>query len=77
MVLSGKDSRMIISGTSSLHPWQCKVEQMSGQLHGEISNGSLKNITSFVFSAGVFIRSIKENGEYYDKNMDKKYLQSP
>jgi len=72
LILSGKDSKMIIRGTSSLHPWQCTVEQVSGQMKGELVNGSLKAINSLVFNAPVsFIRSVKENGEYYDKNMDK------
>lgn len=71
-ILSAKDSEIIIRGTSSLHPWQCRVEQISGQMKGELLNGSLKTINSLVFNAPVsFIRSIKENGDYYDKNMDK------
>lgn len=72
MVLSARDSQLIISGTSSLHPWQCKAEQLSGQLKGELQSGTIKVIHSLVIhSATSFIRSIKENGEYYDKNMDK------
>lgn len=72
LILSGKESQLIIRGTSSLHPWQCNVEQVSGQLKAELVNGNVKNISSLVFNAGAsFIRSIKENGEYYDKNMDK------
>jgi len=72
LILSGKDSQMIIRGTSSLHPWQCRAEQVSGQLKAELINGGVKNINSLVFIAGSsFIKSIKDNGEYYDKNMDK------
>jgi hypothetical protein len=70
--LAPTGNKMIIKGTSTLHDWQCKVEQMGGQMSATITSGTLKEIQSLTFSATVSsIRSIKENGEYYEKGMDK------
>jgi polyisoprenoid-binding protein YceI len=70
--VSPKDSKMIINGTSSLHGWQCRVEQFSGQLKGTMEGGKLKAIQSVIVAAqSISIRSIQENGQYFDKNMDK------
>jgi polyisoprenoid-binding protein YceI len=72
MVLLSKESRVIIHGTSSLHAWQCKVEQYSGQLSALFENQNLADIGSLVLSINAnSIKSIGEKGEYYDKNMDK------
>lgn len=63
---------MIIHGTSTLHNWQCKVEQPSGQLTGELENGNIKDIKSLAMGVIVTsIRSIDDKGEYYEKSMDK------
>lgn len=70
--LAPSGNRMIIKGTSTLHDWQCKVEQMSGQMSATVTSGVVKEIQNLTFSAAVnSIRSIKENGEYYEKGMDK------
>jgi polyisoprenoid-binding protein YceI len=70
--VSLNDSRLIISGTSSLHAWQCRAEQLSGQLQAEVDGTNLKSVRSLVLNAIVMsIRSIKENGEYFEKAMDK------
>lgn len=70
--LSAKDSRMIIRGTSTLHSWQCKVEQISGQMTAEFEGESIGNIKSLVLGVVVnSIRSIDEKGAYYEKGMDK------
>lgn len=78
--LSAKDSQMIIRGTSTLHNWQCRVEQPSGQMTGELSNGNIQDIKSLAMGVMVTsIRSIDEKGAYYEKSMDKnvyKALQS-
>jgi polyisoprenoid-binding protein YceI len=63
---------MIIHGTSTLHNWQCKVEQPSGQLIAEMENGNIKNIKSLALGVIVLsIKSIDEKGAYYEKSMDK------
>jgi polyisoprenoid-binding protein YceI len=70
--VSLKDSRLVINGTSSLHAWQCRAEQLSGQLQAEVDGTTLKSVRSLVLNAMVTsIRSIKENGEYFEKAMDK------
>jgi hypothetical protein len=70
--LSPTESKIIIRGTSSLHAWQCQVEQSSGQASATINNGTISEIPSLVFNVAVqSIKSIGEKGEYYDKNMDK------
>jgi hypothetical protein len=70
--LAPSGNKMIIKGTSTLHDWQCKVEQMSGQMSATVTSGVVKEIQNLTFSAAVnSIRSIKENGEYYEKGMDK------
>ncbi len=70
--ISPKESRMTINGTSSLHGWQCRVEQFSGQLKASMEGGKLKAIQSVIVAAQASsIRSVKETGEYFDKNMDK------
>lgn len=67
-----KESKMVFSGTSSLHGWQCRVEQPSGKLTATFENQNLANINVLGLSIPVSsIKSIGEKGEYYDKNMDK------
>jgi polyisoprenoid-binding protein YceI len=69
--LSAQESKMFITGTSSLHDWQCRVEQVSGQAVVQLENGSLQSVNALTFGAVVTsIRSIKENGAYYEKGMD-------
>jgi hypothetical protein len=72
LVLNPKSSTLTIAGTSSLHDWQCTVEQYSGVLHAVYTSGELSGIKHLSFSATVSsIRSIKEDGSYYEKGMDK------
>jgi hypothetical protein len=71
-VLVPKESRLIISGTSSLHAWQCRAEQPTGKMSAALDNQTLSDIPSLTLSVSVTsIKSIGEKGEYYDKNMDK------
>lgn len=70
--LSIKDSKMTISGTSSLHDWQCRVEQGTGQMKAQVENGNQLTINTLTMGMVVTsIRSIKPNGDYYEKGMDK------
>lgn len=72
LVLIPKSSKLMIAGTSSLHDWQCTVEQYSGMLQAVYTSGELSEIQNLSFSATVnSIRSIKEDGSYYEKGMDK------
>ena len=66
-VASGKN---MIKGTSSLHDWQCIVEDQSGT--AVINTNGTLDITSLnVRMAVKSIKSVKENGAYYDASMDK------
>lgn len=70
--VSIQNSTMTIKGTSSLHDWVCRVEQLTGQAKAEVEGGKLKQISSLTLTASSgAIRSIKENGDYYEKSMDK------
>lgn len=72
LVLNPKSSKLTISGTSSLHDWQCRVEQYSGSLQAVYTSTQLSDIRNLSFNAIVnSIRSIKEDGSYYEKGMDK------
>jgi polyisoprenoid-binding protein YceI len=70
--ISPADNLVLIRGTSSLHDWQCRVEQITGQLETDLTEGKLAAVktllVSFVVSS---IRSIRENGAYYEAGMDK------
>ncbi len=70
--ISAKDSQMIIRGTSTLHSWQCRAEQPSGEITVELENGNIRAIKSLAIGVVVTaIRSIDEKGAYYEKSMDK------
>jgi polyisoprenoid-binding protein YceI len=70
--IAGQNSKMTVKGTSSLHDWQCRVEQVTGQAKAEVEGGKLTKLSSLTLSAtSNSIRSIKENGDYYEKAMDK------
>ncbi|MBX2970467.1 MAG: YceI family protein [Cyclobacteriaceae bacterium] len=72
LVLNPKSSKLTITGTSSLHDWQCTVEQYTGVLQAVYTSNEFSDIRSLSFSATVnSIRSIKEDGSYYEKGMDK------
>lgn len=63
-------AKNMIKGTSSLHDWQCVVEKQDGSATINTA-GTLKitalNIRFIVKS----IKSVKEDGKYYDESMDK------
>ena len=63
-------AKNMIKGTSSLHDWQCVVEKQDGSATIN-TTGTLKitalNIRFIVKS----IKSVKEDGKYYDESMDK------
>lgn len=64
---SGKN---MIKGTSSMHDWQSVVEKQSGA--AVINTAGTLDIKSLnVRMATKSIRSVKENGSYYDASMDK------
>ncbi|MGV3547950.1 MAG: YceI family protein [Pedobacter sp.] len=70
--LSLKESAIIVKGTSSLHDWRCKTEQFSGDLTYTVNALTLKNISALNLQLVVkSMRSIKENGNYYEAGMDK------
>lgn len=72
LVLNPKSSKLTITGTSSLHDWQCTVEQYTGVLQAVYTSNEFSDLRSLSFSATVnSIRSIKEDGSYYEKGMDK------
>ncbi|MFN0255778.1 YceI family protein [Pedobacter ureilyticus] len=70
--LSLKESSIIVKGTSSLHDWRCKTEQMSGDISYSANALTLKDISATNLELIVkSMRSIKENGNYYESGMDK------
>jgi YceI-like domain len=67
-----KESSILVKGTSSLHDWRCKTEQISGDISYQSSGLLLKDIASLNLQLVVkSMKSIKENGEYYEAGMDK------
>lgn len=63
---------MIIRGTSSLHDWQCRVEQIAGTVTAIVDGNQLREVRGAAITAHVnSIRSIREDGTYYEKGMDK------
>jgi len=70
--LNLKESTIIVKGTSSLHDWRCKTEQINGDISYAANTLILKNITGVNLELIVkSMRSIKENGSYYESGMDK------
>lgn len=70
--LNLKESSIIVKGTSSLHDWRCKTEQISGDISYAANALTLKDITAVQLELVVkSMRSIKENGNYYETGMDK------
>lgn len=65
-------SEVIIKGTSSLHDWWCRAEQLTGTLQAVLEQNQLSELKSLSATASVAaIRSIREDGSYYEKGMDK------
>jgi len=70
--LSIKESSILVKGTSSLHDWRCKTEQISGDISYTANALTLKDITAVNLQLVVkSMKSIKENGDYYEAGMDK------
>jgi len=63
-------SKNLIKGTSSMHDWRCIIEKQTGD--AEINTtGKLEIKSLFVRFDAKSIKSLKENGSYYDEGMDK------
>ncbi len=60
----------LVKGTSTLHDWRCVAERQSGAAVIK-TDGTLEIKSLFVRIAAKSLRSIKENGKYYDESMDK------
>ncbi len=60
----------MVKGTSSLHDWRCVVEKQSGSAVIN-TEGALEIKSLFVRMVAKSLRSVKENGSYYDASMDK------
>lgn len=70
--LNIKESSILVKGTSSLHDWRCKTEQITGDISYKADALTLKDITDLDLQLVVkSMRSIKENGNYYESGMDK------
>lgn len=70
--LNLKESSILVKGTSSLHDWRCKTEQITGDISYKADALTLKDITTLDLQLIVkSMRSIKENGNYYESGMDK------
>ncbi|POY35813.1 hypothetical protein C3K47_13760 [Solitalea longa] len=70
--LSPNESKVMVNGTSTLHDWRCKVEQLSGNLDVEKSGTTIKSIKLMDVTMIVkSMKSLKEDGKYYDSGMDK------
>lgn len=70
--LNLKESSILVKGTSSLHDWRCKTEQISGDISYTANALTLKDITTVDLQLVVkSMKSIKENGAYYEAGMDK------
>lgn len=70
--LNLKESSILVKGTSSLHDWRCKTEQISGDISYTANALTLKDITAVDLQLVVkSMKSIKENGAYYEAGMDK------
>ncbi|WP_157604589.1 YceI family protein [Solitalea canadensis] len=75
--ISASESKVMVKGTSTLHDWRCKVEQLSGELQAEKSGTTLKSIKAMQMQMVVkSMKSLKEDGKYYDSGMDKNVYKS-
>lgn len=63
-------SKNMVTGTSTLHDWRCKAEKQSGTALIK-TNGAfeIKSLNARIVTKS--LKSIKENGNYYDDAMDK------
>lgn len=44
------NSKLSVTGTSTLHDWECVVEDFTGSVNATVENGKLTGISSFNFS---------------------------
>ncbi|MGN7784308.1 YceI family protein [Niabella sp. 22666] len=63
-------TKNMVTGTSTLHDWRCIAEKQSGT--AVIKTGDVLEVKSLTARiAAKSLKSIKENGKYYDDAMDK------
>lgn len=63
-------TKNMVTGTSTLHDWRCIAEKQSGTAVIKTGDGfELKSLTARIVAKS--LKSIKENGKYYDDAMDK------
>src|SRR5689334_15554650 len=63
-------TKNLVTGTSTLHDWRCIAEKQSGT--AVIKTGDVLEVKSLTTRiAAKSLKSIKENGKYYDDAMDK------
>lgn len=60
-------SKLSVTGTSTLHDWECVAETFTGNLDATIENGSIKSINSFRFTLKT--KSLKSGKSGMDKKM--------
>lgn len=64
------NTKNMVTGTSTLHDWRCIAEKQTGTAVMKTGEGlDIKSLT--VRIAAKSLKSIKENGKYYDEAMDK------
>jgi len=66
---AGKGKNMV-KGTSTLHDWRCVAEQQGGNaVINTDGTFEIKSLNARIVAKS--LRSVKENGSYYDEAMDK------
>ncbi|GAB3419744.1 YceI family protein [Niabella aquatica] len=63
-------SKNLVTGTSTLHDWRCQAEKQSGTALIK-TDGTFEIKSLYARIVAKSLRSIKENGNYYDDGMDK------
>ncbi|MDQ7918129.1 YceI family protein [Mesonia sp. MT50] len=66
-IADAASSKMSVSGTSSLHDWDCPADTFTGKLNANMENGKLQSITSFHFELKA--ESLKSGKSLMDKKM--------
>ncbi|MDT0295785.1 YceI family protein [Mesonia ostreae] len=68
-VVEPASSKLSISGTSSLHDWESKVETFKGNVSANVENNQIKSVENFNFQLNV--KSIKSGKSGMDKKTYK------
>ncbi|MGC4233910.1 MAG: YceI family protein [Niabella sp.] len=63
-------SKNLVTGTSTLHDWRCIAEKQSGTAVIK-TDGAFEIKSLYARIVAKSLKSIKENGSYYDGGMDK------